>query len=172
MDKVYDLRFAALRYFNACGAASPDLGEQHDPETHLIPLVLQVALDRRKNITIFGDDYDTSDGTCVRDYIHVLDLAQAHILALQALDDGSRVYNLGNGNGFSVKEVINMARQVTGHPIPAQIGPRRAGDPAILIADSGKTKRELGWQPRQSSLQNIIETAWAWHQKHPKGYEA
>lgn len=171
MDKVYDLRYAALRYFNACGAASPDLGEHHDPETHLIPLVLQVALDQRKNITIFGDDYDTPDGTCVRDYIHVLDLAQAHILALRSLDDGSRVYNLGNGNGFSVKEVIDMARQITGHPIPAEMGPRRAGDPAILIADSEKTKRELGWQPRQSSLLNIIETAWAWHQKHPKGYD-
>jgi UDP-glucose 4-epimerase len=171
MNRVYGLNYAALRYFNACGAASPNLGEHHNPETHLIPLVLQVALGQRKKIVIYGDDYDTPDGTCVRDYIHVLDLAQAHILALRALDDGSRVYNLGNGNGFSVKEVIDMAWQVTSHPIPAVIGSRRAGDPAILIADSEKTKRELGWQPRQSDLQNIIETAWAWHQKHPHGYE-
>lgn len=171
MNRVYGLNYAALRYFNACGAASPNLGEHHNPETHLIPLVLQVALGQRKKIVIYGDDYDTPDGTCVRDYIHVLDLAQAHILALRALDDGSRVYNLGNGNGFSVKEVIDMAWQVTSHPIPAVIGSRRAGDPAILIADSEKTKLELGWQPRQSDLQNIIETAWAWHQKHPHGYE-
>jgi UDP-glucose 4-epimerase len=170
MDQLYGLRYAALRYFNACGAASPNLGEDHDPETHLIPLVLQVALGQREKIVIYGDDYATPDGTCVRDYIHVLDLAQAHILALHVLDGGSRVYNLGHGQGFSVQEVIAMARQVTGHPIPAEIGPRRPGDPATLIADSTQIQQELGWQPAHSDLRNILETAWAWHRKHPYGY--
>jgi UDP-glucose 4-epimerase len=171
MDTLYGLRYAALRYFNACGAASPDLGEDHDPETHLIPLVLQVALGQRDSLTIFGDDYDTPDGTNIRDYIHVLDLAQAHILALRTLDEGSRVYNLGNGNGFSVKEVVEMARQVTGHPIPASLGPRRPGDPATLIADSATIRQELGWEPRFPDLQDIIESAWLWHSRHPHGYE-
>ncbi|MCL4868325.1 MAG: UDP-glucose 4-epimerase GalE [Anaerolineae bacterium] len=172
LDKIYGLRYAALRYFNACGSHSPDLGEDHDPETHLIPLVLQVALGQRPHITVFGDDYPTPDGTCVRDYIHVVDLAQAHILALRALENGvSRKYNLGNGQGFSVKEVIEVARQVTGHPIPTVIGERRPGDPAILIADSTAIQQELGWKPRYPSLQTIIETAWAWHQRHPHGYE-
>lgn len=172
MDRLYGLRYAALRYFNACGAAHEDLGEQHDPETHLIPLVLQVALGQREKIVIFGDDYPTPDGTCIRDYIHVVDLAQAHILALRALEHGSRTYNLGNGRGFSVKEVIETARRVTGHPIPAQIGPRRPGDPAVLIASSEKIKQELGWQPQYPDLEQIIATAWAWHQKHPDGYAA
>lgn len=170
MDHIYGLRYAALRYFNACGAHAPDLGEDHDPETHLIPLVLQVALGQREKITIFGDDYPTHDGTCVRDYIHVVDLAQAHILALRALDKGSRKYNLGNGRGFSVQEVIDVARQVTGHPIPAVVGERRPGDPATLIADSTAIKQELGWEPRYPTLQAIIESAWAWHQRHPQGY--
>lgn len=170
MDRIYSLRYAALRYFNACGAASPDLGEDHDPETHLIPLVLQVALDQREKIVIFGDDYDTPDGTCIRDYIHVLDLAQAHTLALRALAQGSRTYNLGNGRGFSVKEVVETARQVTGHPIPAEIGPRRPGDPDILIAGSESIKRDLGWHPQYPDLVEIIDSAWQWHQKHPHGY--
>jgi UDP-glucose 4-epimerase len=171
MDRLYGLRYAALRYFNACGAAHTDLGEQHDPETHLIPLVLQVALGQREKITVFGDDYPTGDGTCIRDYIHVLDLAQAHILALRALDRGSRIYNLGNGRGFSVMDVIRTAREVTGHPIPAEVGPRRPGDPAILIADSEQIMEELGWEPRYPDLRAIIETAWEWHKKHPYGYE-
>lgn len=170
MDRIYGLRYAALRYFNACGAASPDLGEDHDPETHLIPLVLQVALGQREKIVIFGDDYDTPDGTCIRDYIHVLDLAQAHILALRALAQGSRTYNLGNGRGFSVKGVVETARQVTGHPIPAEIGPRRPGDPDILIAGSESIKRDLDWRPQYPDLVEIIDTAWQWHQKHPEGY--
>lgn len=171
MDRIYGLRYAALRYFNACGAASPDLGEDHNPETHLIPLVLQVALGQREKIVIFGDDYDTPDGTCIRDYIHVLDLAQAHILALRTLAQGSRTYNLGNGRGFSVKEVVETARQVTGHPIPAEIGPRRPGDPDILIAGSESIKRELGWRPQYPDLDEIIDSAWGWHQKHPHGYD-
>jgi len=171
LDKVYEFRFAALRYFNACGAASPDLGEDHDPETHLIPLVLQVPLGQRKKIVIFGDDYETPDGTCIRDYIHVLDLAQAHILALRALDRGSRTYNLGNGRGFSVKEVIETAREVTGHPIPAEVGARRPGDPGTLIASSGQIKEELGWEPKYPNLRDILQSAWDWHRKHPNGYE-
>jgi len=170
MDRLRGLRYATLRYFNACGAASPDLGEDHHPETHLIPLVLQVALGQREKIIIFGDDYDTPDGTCIRDYIHILDLAQAHILAMRALDKTSRAYNLGNGRGFSVKEVIETARRVTGHPIPAEIGPRRPGDPAVLIAGSQTIKGELGWQPPFPTLQAIIESAWRWHQAHPHGY--
>ncbi len=170
MDAIYGLKYAALRYFNASGAAHRDLGEQHDPETHLIPLVLQVALGQREKIAIFGDDYPTPDGTCIRDYIHVLDLAQAHILAFRALDQGSRVYNLGNGKGFSVREVIETAREVTGQPIPAVVAPRRAGDPAILIADSEKIMQELGWEPMYTDLRQIIESAWEWHSHHPNGF--
>lgn len=170
MDRLYGLRYAALRYFNACGAVHEDLGEHHDPETHIIPLILQVALGQRAKFTIFGDDYPTPDGTCIRDYIHVLDLASAHILALRALDAGSRTYNLGNGQGFSVKEVLEAARAVTGRPIPAVVGPRRPGDPATLIASSEKIMQELGWEPRYPDLRQIIETAWAWHRKHPRGY--
>lgn len=172
LDRIYGFRYAALRYFNAAGASpTGERGEDHEPETHLIPRVLQVALGQRDSITIFGDDYPTHDGTCVRDYIHVTDLAQVHILALKALDKGSRTYNLGNGQGFTVKEVIETAREVTGHPIPAVAGPRRRGDPAVLIASSEKIKRELGWQPQFPDLRTIIETAWKWHSTHPNGYE-
>ncbi len=170
MDALGKLRFAALRYFNAAGAAHEDLGEDHDPETHLIPIVLEVALGQREAISIFGDDYDTPDGTCVRDYIHVLDLASAHILALGALGEGSCTYNLGNGQGYSVREVIETARRVTGHPIPATVAPRRPGDPATLIAASDRIRADLGWTPRHADLETIIATAWAWHQKHPHGY--
>ncbi|HEV2968997.1 MAG TPA: UDP-glucose 4-epimerase GalE [Pirellulales bacterium] len=169
LDRVQGLRYAALRYFNAAGA-SADRGEDHHPELHLIPIVLQVALGQRKDVTIFGDDYATPDGTCVRDYIHVVDLAQAHVLALRALDGGSRVYNLGNGQGFSVRQVIETARRITGHPIPARTGPRRPGDPAVLVAGSDKIRRELGWHPRYPKLEQIVETAWAWHRRHPDGY--
>ena len=172
LDVTKGLKHAAFRYFNACGA-TPHLGEDHDPETHLIPLVLQVALGQRDKITIFGDDYDTPDGTCIRDYVHVLDLADAHIRALHALSDGrSRTYNLGIGQGFSVREIIEAARKITGHAIPAEIGARRPGDPAILIAGSEKVKRELGWEPRFTDLGDIIASAWQWHQAHPKGYGA
>jgi len=168
--RIHGLRYACLRYFNACGD-TPDRGEDHDPETHLIPIVLQVALGQRRHITVFGDDYDTPDGTCVRDYIHVVDLAQAHILAMEALDQlGSRKYNLGNGSGFSVLEVIETARRVTGLPIPHVVGPRRPGDPAVLIASSETIRRELGWQPRYTELEDIIRSAWEWHQAHPHGY--
>jgi UDP-glucose 4-epimerase len=172
LDRVYGFHYAALRYFNAAGASpTGERGEDHDPETHLIPLVLQVALGQRDRIVIFGDDYPTRDGTCVRDYIHVTDLAQAHILALEALDQGSRVYNLGNGQGFTVKEVIETCREVTGHPIPATVGPRRPGDPATLIASSDRIRRELAWKPRYPELRTIVEHAWAWHRSHPHGYE-
>lgn len=171
LDRIYSFRHAALRYFNAAGASpSGQRGEDHDPETHLIPRVLQVALGQCEQITIFGDDYPTRDGTCVRDYIHVTDLAQAHILALRALDGGSRTYNLGNGHGFTVREVIETCRQVTGHPIPAQVGPRRPGDPAVLIASSEKIRRELGWEPQYPDLHTIVEHAWEWHRTHPDGY--
>ena len=170
LDRVYGFRYAALRYFNAAGA-SPKRGEDHEPELHLIPIVLGVALGKRDKVTIFGDDYPTRDGTCVRDYIHVIDLAQAHILALRALDQGSRVYNLGNGQGFTVSEVIETAREITGHPVPAEIGPRRPGDPAVLIASSDRIRHELGWKPRFPDLRDIIQSAWKWHKAHPKGYE-
>jgi UDP-glucose 4-epimerase len=169
LDRTLGLRYAALRYFNAAGG-TPQRGEDHAPEMHLIPLVLSVALSQREQVTIFGDDYPTPDGTCVRDYIHVVDLAQAHILALAALDRGSAVYNLGNGEGFSVKQVIEAAREITGHPIPATIGPRRLGDPATLVASSEKIRRALGWAPRYPSLREIIASAWEWHRSHPQGY--
>ncbi len=169
-NRIYGLKYACLRYFNACGGL-PDRGEDHNPETHLIPLVLQVALGRRPHITIFGDDYPTRDGTCVRDYIHVIDLAHAHILAMEALDRlGVRHYNLGNGKGYTVKEVIETARRVTGHPIPAVVGPRRPGDPAVLVASSEAIRRELGWEPKYTSLEAIIRSAWDWHRAHPYGY--
>ncbi len=170
LDRTRGWRFAALRYFNAAGA-SATRGEHHDPEMHLIPIVLQVALGQRDNIVLFGDDYPTRDGSCVRDYIHVIDLAQAHILALGALDKGSRVYNLGNGAGYTNKEVIQIAREITGHPIPVEIGPRREGDPATLIADSTEIRNVLGWTPRYPELRSIISTAWHWHQTCPQGYE-
>lgn len=173
MDKIYGLKYCCLRYFNACGA-HPDghIGEDHHPESHLIPLVLQVALGQRDHITIFGTDYETPDGTCIRDYIHVLDLASAHILALEALKDGdSRVYNLGNGSGYSVREVIETARKITGHPIPVVEGDRRAGDLPTLVADSSKIGQELGWEPMYDNLERIMKTAWNWHLAHPKGFE-
>lgn len=208
--QIHGLRYASLRYFNAAGASRPDKGEAHRPETHLIPRILQVALGRAEHVNVFGTDYPTVDGTCVRDYIHVSDLARAHLLALnalekpalekpalqkpalqkpalqkQALDRHARekrdsetapansaplVYNLGNGQGFSVREVVDVARKVTGQPIPIIESPRRAGDPAVLIASSEKIRRELGWLPKFADLQSIIESAWQWHRTHPDGY--
>lgn len=171
MSRIYPFfNYAALRYFNAAGA-SVERGEDHTPELHLIPLVLQVALGRREQIYMFGDDYDTPDGTCVRDYIHVIDLAQAHILALEAIENEDKIYNLGNGQGYSVKQVIETAREVTGHEIPADVKPRRAGDPATLIAASAKITSELKWDPKFPDLKSIITSAWAWHQANPNGYE-
>jgi UDP-glucose 4-epimerase len=170
-EQIYGMRHACLRYFNAAGD-TPERGEDHDPETHLIPIVLQVALGQREKLTIFGDDYPTPDGTCIRDYVHVQDLAQAHILAMEALDRiGSRKYNLGTGSGFSNKEVVEAARRVTGHPIPYEIGPRRPGDPAVLIASSAKIRAELGWAPTYETIDQIIGSAWEWHRTHPRGYE-
>lgn len=173
-DTAHGIKSISLRYFNAAGA-SPDgsIGEDHKPESHLIPLILQVPLGQRTHIAIFGDDYDTPDGTCIRDYIHVADLADAHVLALEKLraDGESNVYNLGNGQGFSVKEVIDIARRVTGHAIPARIEARRAGDPAVLVASSDQARASLGWQPKRNSIEKIIEDAWAWHRNHPNGYE-
>ena len=169
MDHLHGLRYAALRYFNAAGATA-ERGEDHDPETHLIPLVLQVALGQRDQIAVFGSDYPTRDGTCVRDYIHIVDLAQAHILALRALDGGSRTYNLGNGQGYTVREVIETARQITGHPIPSVDAPRRPGDPPELVAGSEKIRHELGWQPRYPELRDMVQSAWDWHKVHPNGY--
>lgn len=172
--RAHGLRYVALRYFNAAGA-HPDgiIGEAHNPETHLIPLILQVPNGQREKISIFGTDYDTRDGTCVRDYIHVTDLARAHILALDYLLRGgeSDVFNLGNGVGFTVKEMIDVARRVTGHPIPAKEEPRRPGDPATLIASSQKAMDVLGWKPEFNNVEDIIATAWKWHSTHPKGYE-
>ncbi|MEN9841068.1 MAG: UDP-glucose 4-epimerase [Verrucomicrobiota bacterium] len=169
MDRIHGLRFACLRYFNAAGATT-QRGEHHNPELHLIPLVLQVALGQREKIMMFGDDYVTRDGTCIRDYIHIVDLAQAHILALRAIDQGSRFYNLGNGEGFTVKEVIETARQITGVKIRAEVAPRRPGDPAVLVAASEKIRRELCWQPKYPQIRDIIESAWNWHRANPHGY--
>ncbi|ESU73714.1 UDP-glucose 4-epimerase [Geobacillus thermopakistaniensis] len=171
-DRAYGIRSISLRYFNVAGAYGTTIGEDHNPETHLIPLILKVPLGQREEIYIFGDDYDTPDGTCIRDYIHVLDLVDAHWLALEKLRSGadSDVYNLGNGNGFSVKEVIEAARQVTGHPIPARVVARRPGDPARLVASSEKAKRELGWEPKYPSITDIVASAWEWHQARPNGY--
>jgi UDP-glucose 4-epimerase len=166
--RAHGLSFASLRYFNAAGA-HPDgrLGERHDPETHLIPLVLQVASGERERIAVFGSDYPTRDGTCVRDYVHVCDLAQAHLLALERLLAGQPggIYNLGSSRGHTVREVIELARAITGHPIPAIDAPRRPGDPAVLVASPEKARRELGWQPRFEALATIVETAWAWHRR-------
>jgi UDP-glucose 4-epimerase len=175
-NRIHGLRYASLRYFNVAGAPEgPDgvtRGEAHEPESHLIPLVLDVALGRRASIRIYGQDYPTPDGTCIRDYIHVSDLADAHLLALNALEtrealesNARLIFNLGNGQGFSVREVIESARRVTGHPIPAEIHPRRAGDPAVLVASSEKAIRELAWKPRYTQLDDILRTAWIWHQK-------
>ena len=174
VGQAHGLRYVSLRYFNACGAhKSGQIGEAHHPETHLIPLILQVPLGQREKVSIYGDDYDTRDGTCVRDYIHVTDLAQAHILALDYLMKGgeNNVFNLGNGVGFTVNEVIEVAREVTGHPIPANMAPRRAGDPAQLIASSEKAVKVLGWKPKYNDLSTIVATAWAWHKDHPHGFE-
>jgi UDP-glucose 4-epimerase len=168
-DEAYGLRYASLRYFNAAGATERS-GEDHDPETHLIPNVLRVAAGKMPHVDVFGEDYPTPDGTCIRDYIHVIDLAQAHLLALNVLESRSEIYNLGYGNGYSVAEVVEMARQVTGRWISTEAAPRRAGDPPILIASSNKIMRDLGWAPRHSELDNIIESAWKWHQAHPGGY--
>jgi UDP-glucose 4-epimerase len=185
--RIHGLRYASLRYFNAAGASRPDQGEAHQPETHLLPRILHVALGRGDHVNIFGIDYPTPDGTCVRDYIHVSDLAHAHLLALDALGVAAAagsagtvaaanfqplIYNLGNGQGFSVREVVEVARQVTGHTIPVIESPRREGDPAILIASSEKIRRELGWQPRFPELKTIVESAWQWHRTHPDGYGA
>jgi UDP-glucose 4-epimerase len=173
-NRLHGLRSASLRYFNVAGApegpSGITRGEAHDPESHLIPIILDVALGRRASINIYGDDYPTPDGTCIRDYIHVSDLADAHLLALEALDEiqpGAErlVYNLGNSQGFSVRQVIESARRVTGHPIPTQIHPRRAGDPAVLVASSAKAIRELSWKPKYTELDEILRTAWVWHQK-------
>lgn len=169
LDRTSGLRHACLRYFNAAGA-TPERGEHHNPETHLVPLVLQVALGQREKISVFGSDYPTRDGTCVRDYIHIADLAQAHILALRALDGGSRSYNLGNGEGFTVKEVISTAEEISGRKIRSEFVGRRAGDPAILVAASDKIRRELGWKPEFPHIRDIVASAWAWHVKHPQGY--
>lgn len=168
--QVHGLRYAALRYFNACGAL-PGRGEAHQPESHLIPLTLQVALGQRPQIHIFGTDYDTPDGSCIRDYIHLADLVSAHVLALQALEGQNKlVYNLGSGRGYSVREVLETARRVTAHPIPAEESPRREGDPPRLVASSARIQRELGWQATHSSLEEIIASAWEWHQSNPQGY--
>jgi len=161
-ERAYDLRYASLRYFNAAGA-SDKCGEDHDPETHIIPITLQVAAGKRSHVEIYGDDYPTEDGTCIRDYIHVIDLARAHILALDVLNERSAIYNLGcGGDGYSVRDVIDTARRVTGKDIPVRMGPRRPGDPAVLIASSDKIKSELGWQPQFQDLGVIIESAWRW----------
>jgi UDP-glucose-4-epimerase GalE len=169
---AYGLGYAALRYFNASGAAADGtIGEDHDPETHLIPLVLQVALGQREYVEIFGTDYPTPDGTCIRDYIHVDDLAAAHVAAIEKLQPGMELkLNLGTGHGASVQEVIDLCREITGHPIPARASARREGDPPALVADASAAKRELGWQARYS-MREIVESAWAWHKKHPRGYE-
>jgi UDP-glucose 4-epimerase len=166
LNRIHGFRYASLRYFNVAGAIE-GRGEAHEPESHIIPLILDVALGRRKDIKVFGQDYPTPDGTCIRDYIHVHDLARAHLLALEALKEENRtrlIYNIGNGVGFSVREVIESARRVTGHPIPVEEFPRRPGDPAVLIASSDKIGRELGWKPEYSKLDDIIASAWKWHQ--------
>ena len=172
-SKAHGLSYVSLRYFNACGAdATGQIGEAHNPESHLIPLVLQVPNGKRESVSIYGTDYDTPDGTCIRDYIHVTDLAEAHILAVEYLAKGgeSNIFNLGNGVGYSVREVIETARRVTGHPIPATEVPRRAGDPARLVASGEKAKNILGWEPKIKQLDEIVESAWKWHWKHPDGY--
>ena len=173
LNRIHGLRYASLRYFNVAGApegpSGITRGEAHEPESHLIPLILDVALGRRASIRIYGDDYPTPDGTCIRDYIHVSDLADAHLLALDALERHDRlIFNLGNGQGFSVREVIDSARRVTGPPLPAEIHPRRPGDPAVLVASSRKAIRELAWQPRYTQLDDILQTAWIWHQMRYK----
>ncbi|WP_058952901.1 UDP-glucose 4-epimerase GalE [Clostridium tyrobutyricum] len=172
-DNAYGIKYTALRYFNACGAhINGKIGEDHNPESHLIPIILQAAMGKRDKIMVFGDDYNTEDGSCVRDYVHVSDLASAHLLALKRLQSGgeSKIYNLGNGKGFSVKEVVEVAKKVTGINIKSEIADRRPGDPATLIASSNKAIKELGWNPKFNSLETIIDTAWKWHKNHPNGY--
>ncbi|MGB7844777.1 MAG: UDP-glucose 4-epimerase GalE [Candidatus Acidiferrum sp.] len=169
--RIHGLRYASLRYFNAAGAAAPDRGEAHQPESHLIPRIMKVALGQQDHIEMFGTDYPTPDGTCVRDYIHVSDLAEAHLLALNALERSGRlIYNLGNGQGFSVREVIEGVRRVTGRSIPVVESPRREGDPAVLIASSEKIRRELNWKPKFPELDAILKSAWTWHKNYPYGY--
>ena len=173
-DNAYGTKYVSLRYFNAAGAYfDGSIGEAHTTETHLIPLILQVPLGKREHISIFGNDYDTNDGTCIRDYIHVMDLASAHYKALEYLRKGneSNTFNLGNGNGYSVKEVIDVARKVTSHEIPAKLEERRSGDPAVLIASSDKARKVLGWRPQYDSLERIIEDAWRWHKNNKDGYK-
>ncbi|AAM25106.1 UDP-glucose 4-epimerase [Caldanaerobacter subterraneus subsp. tengcongensis MB4] len=173
-DAAYGIKYVALRYFNVAGALETgEIGEDHSPETHLIPIILQVALGKRDKVMIYGDDYPTKDGTPIRDYIHVMDLVDAHILALEKLrkENKSEVYNLGNGEGFTVKEVIEVARKVTGHPIPAEVTGRRPGDPAVLVASSEKAMKDLGWRPKYASLEEIIKSAWMWHKNHPNGFK-
>ena len=169
-DSQCGLRYVSLRYFNAAGATEA-LGEDHRPETHLIPVVLEVAAGKLPMLELYGTDYPTPDGTCIRDYVHVSDLAQAHSLALERTRKGSAVYNVGNGQGFSNGEVVETARRITGHPIPVREAPRREGDPAVLVASAAKVKEDLGWEPRFADLESIIESAWRWHQAHPIGYE-
>lgn len=173
-DNAYGMRYVALRYFNVAGAKSDaSIGEDHTPETHLVPIILQVALGQRDHLSIFGDDYATPDGTCIRDYVHVEDLIAAHILALEYLRNGneSNEFNLGSNNGYSVKEMLEAAREVTAKDIPAEIAPRRAGDPSILVASSDKAKEILGWKPKYTEIKEIIKTAWDWHVSHPNGYD-
>ncbi|AJY75671.1 UDP-glucose 4-epimerase GalE [Paenibacillus beijingensis] len=173
-DIAHGIKYISLRYFNAAGAhESGRIGEDHQPETHLIPIVLQAALGQRPHISVFGEDYDTPDGTCIRDYIHVSDLAEAHVLAVGRLRGGaeSAVYNLGNGQGFSVKQVIDIAREVTGRDIPSVVEPRRSGDPAVLVASSERARTELGWNPTRNKLEDIILSAWKWHSSNPQGYD-
>src|SRR5699024_3766006 len=173
-DNAYGMKYVALRYFNVAGAKSDaSIGEDHTPETHLVPIILQVALGQRKELKIFGDDYPTPDGTCIRDYVQVEDLIAAHILALEYLNAGneSNFFNLGSNQGYSVKEMLEAARKVTGKEIPATIAPRRAGDPSTLVASSQKAKEILGWQPQYTEIEKIIETAWNWHVSHPHGYD-
>ena len=172
MNRVHRLRYASLRYFNAAGATA-ERGENHQPESHLIPRILEVALGQAKEIRIFGADYPTPDGTCIRDYVHIADLSSAHLLALDALTASDRlIYNLGGGRGFSIREVIEAARRVTGHPIPCVEEARRPGDPAALVASAGRIRSELGWRPRYANLETIIGTAWDWTRRHPNGYRS
>jgi UDP-glucose 4-epimerase len=170
-DETHGLRSASLRYFNAAGAhPEVPIGEDHSPETHLIPIALEAALGRRSHVEIFGNDYPTSDGTCIRDYIHVCDLSDAHVRALDALEQGSCQYNVGIGRGYSVREVLDSVRRVTGHPVPAHIGPRRPGDPPVLVAAPDRIRAELGWEPRYPNLDDIVGTAWQWRAHHPEGF--
>ncbi|NVY96255.1 UDP-glucose 4-epimerase GalE [Lactobacillus sp. DCY120] len=174
VDQAYGIKFVALRYFNAAGAlADGSIGEDHRPETHLIPIILRTAVGEQAELKIYGDDYQTPDGTNIRDYVHVMDLTQAHLLAVQYLQAGqaSTCFNLGSSTGFSVKEILQAARKITGQPIPAQVAPRRGGDPDILIADNTRAKKILGWKPRYDNVEDIIQTAWNWKQKHPQGYQ-